>query len=224
MLWEISRIAIPSILQQSFVSVGNLLIQGIINTFGAGIMAGYSAAIKLNSLVISSFTSIGNGISNFTSQNLGAGKPTRVRQGFFAGVRMICIIGIPLSIVYVLLSKQLVYLFLNDPTADALGAGISFLRIVAPFYLAVAVKLVADGILRGAGVMKQFMIATFADLILRVILAKILASTSLGSTGIWMAWPIGWCIAVCLSVVFCFRAMRQAEKFAADADAGDLPL
>ena len=72
LLKKLSVIAIPSILQQSFVSVGNILVQGCINGFGVSVAAGYSAAIKLNNLVITSFTTIGNGMSNFTAQNIGA--------------------------------------------------------------------------------------------------------------------------------------------------------
>ncbi len=74
MLGKVAVVAIPSILQQSFVSVGNIILQSVINTFGASVIAGYSAAVKLNNMVITSFTTLGNGISNYTSQNMGAGK------------------------------------------------------------------------------------------------------------------------------------------------------
>ena len=74
-------IAIPSILQQSFISIGNIIIQGVINSFGAGVIAGYSAGVKLNNLVITSFTTLGNGVSNYTSQNIGAGKMSRISDG-----------------------------------------------------------------------------------------------------------------------------------------------
>lgn len=74
LLVKFTKIAVPSILQQSFISVGNIIIQSVINGFGAGTIAGYSAAVKLNNLVITSFTTLANGISNFTAQNLGAGK------------------------------------------------------------------------------------------------------------------------------------------------------
>ena len=77
MLGKIAVIAIPSILQQSFISVGNIIIQSVINGFGASVIAGYAAAVKLNNLVITSFTTLGNGISNYTAQNLGAGKIDR---------------------------------------------------------------------------------------------------------------------------------------------------
>lgn len=200
-LVKLLKIAIPSILQQSFISIGNIIIQSVINEFGAGTIAGYSAAVKLNNLVITSFTTLANGISNFTAQNLGAGKSERIRDGFKAGLKMVWIISIPLVLLYFFAGKQLLYLFLDNPTNTAIHTGIMFLCILSPFYFVVSTKLVADGILRGAGLMSRFMITTFTDLILRVVLAIIL-SKQFGSTGIWCAWPIGWSIATTLSVIF----------------------
>ena len=201
LLKDISAVAVPSIFQQSFISVGNIIIQGTINGFGPGVMAGYAASVKLNSLVITSLTTLGNGISNFTAQNLGAKKPERIKEGFRAGVKLVWIICIPFILLYLLAGKYLVYLFLDTPSEAALSTGITFLRIVAPFYFVASLKLVADGILRGAGMMRKFMIATFANLILRVILAMTL-SIPFGSTGIWLAWPIGWVISTVMSVIF----------------------
>ena len=202
-LVKLLKIAIPSILQQSFISIGNII--SVINEFGAGTIAGYSAAVKLNNLVITSFTTLANGISNFTAQNLGAGKSERIRDGFKAGLKMVWIISIPLVLLYFFAGKQLLYLFLDNPTNTAIHTGIMFLCILSPFYFVVSTKLVADGILRGAGLMSRFMITTFTDLILRVVLAIIL-SKQFGSTGIWCAWPIGWSIATTLSVIFYKKA------------------
>lgn len=210
LLRRIAAVAIPSILQQSFISVGNILIQGIINSFGSAVMAGYSASIKLNNLVITSLTTLGNGISNFTAQNLGAGKPTRIREGFRAGLQMVWMLCVPLTLLYVFAGKYLVYIFLDDPSGTAMDTGVALLRILAPFYCVVAAKLVADGVLRGAGKMRQFMVATFTDLILRVVLAKVL-SGFFGTVGIWMAWPIGWSVATVLSLLFYRRGKWQKE-------------
>lgn len=198
---KIAVIAIPSILQQSFISIGNIIIQGVINGFGSGVMAGYSAAVKLNNLVITSFTTLGNGISNYTAQNLGAGIPERVKSGFKAGVKMVWIICIPIVALYLVASNGLIEVFMDEPSELALLSSVQFLKIVPPFYFVISVKLVADGILRGAGMMKQYIIATFTDLVLRVVLA-ILLSMQFGYIGIWFSWPIGWCIATVLSVWF----------------------
>ena len=216
MLGKIAVIAVPSILQQSSVSVGNIIIQSVINSFGTGVMAGYSASVKLNNLVITSFTTLANGISNYTSQNLGAAKPERVRQGYAAGVKLVWLICIPLAGAYFFAGRQLLYLFMSEPSAAALDTGILFLRIVAPFYFVVSVKLVSDGVLRGCANMVQFMVSTFADLILRVVLSVALSSTALGSTGIWLSWPIGWAVGTGLSLLFCLRAVGAVRR--ADPD------
>ena len=217
--WElcgkIAIIAVPSILQQSFISVGNIIIQSIINSFGAAVMAGYSASIKLNNLVITSFTTLGNGISNFTAQNLGAGKLPRVKEGFNAGLKLVWLLCIPLVAAYLFAGKYLVYIFLDSPDGLAMSVGVEILRILSPFYFLVSAKLTADGILRGAGMMKKFMIATFTDLILRVVLAKVL-SGMLGTVGIWLAWPIGWTVSMIMSVAF-YRSGAWNKKKSSDA-------
>lgn len=210
---EIAVIAVPSILQQSFISIGNIMIQSVINSFGAGVMAGYSASVKLNNLVITSFTTLGNGISNYTAQNIGAGKMPRVNEGFKAGLKMVWILCIPLVALYLLAGRPLVHIFMNSPSDIAVGTGILFLRILSPFYFIISVKLITDGILRGAGLMKQFMIATFSDLILRTALAFILSS-AFGSTGIWCAWPIGWVIGTMLSLYFYGRNFIKKKSAA----------
>ena len=202
LLKRIVMIAIPSTLQQSFISVGNLVIQSVINGFGSGVMAGYSAAVKLNNLVITSFTTLANGISNYTAQNIGAGKRDRVREGLKAGLRMVWLLCIPFFLLYFFVGEAFIRFFVESPTADALKTGVVFLRILSPFYFVVSAKLAADGVLRGAGLMRSFMIATFTDLILRVTLAILLSHTALGSIGIWCAWPVGWSIATVLSLLF----------------------
>ncbi len=196
-------IAIPSILQQSFISIGNIIIQSVINGFGAATMAGYSASIKLNNMVVTSLTTLGNGISNYTAQNIGASKYDRIKSGFKAGLMLVWSLCIPIVIVYEAAGRWLIYIFLESPTGEAMDAGLMFLRIVSPFYFVVAAKLVSDGILRGAGLMGKFMLATSIDLILRVVLAEVLSTTSLTTTGIWLSWPIGWGVASIVSIAFC---------------------
>ena len=212
LLERIVVIAIPSTLQQSFISIGNIIIQSIINGFGAPVMAGYSAAVKLNNLVITSFTTLGNGISNYTAQNLGARKLDRVKQGFGVGVKLVWMLSLPLFLLYFFGGNIVLKLFMDAPTKLAMQTGITYLKILSPFYFVVSAKLAADGILRGAGMMKKFMIATFTDLILRVLLAFCFSRTALGATGIWCAWPIGWCVAAVLSIGFYYNGPWKRKK------------
>ena len=202
LLKSIATIAIPSILQQGFISVGNIVIQSIINPFGPATVAGYAASVKLNNLVITSLTTLGNGVSNFTAQNLGACKMNRVKECFKSGIKLVSLLSISITTIYLLLSEQLVSLFLKSPSTDVLFTGVQILHIFSPFYILLAIKLVSDGILRGAGKMTQFMIATFADLLVRVLLAFILSKV-LQELGVWISWPIGWVVGTTISLIFC---------------------
>lgn len=200
-LGKIAVIAIPSILQQSFISIGNIIIQGVINTFGTSVVAGYSAAVKLNNLMITSLTTLGNGVSNYTAQNIGAGLHRRIRAGFRAGIKLVWLLCIPVTALYCVAGKYLLLLFMDQGSEAALHTGMQFLWILSPFYFVVSAKLVADGVLRGAGAMGRFMAATFTDLILRVVLAVVFSSF-FDVIGIWCAWPIGWCVATAMSLCF----------------------
>lgn len=205
MLGKISTVAVPSILQQSFVSVGNLFIQGMINSYGTAAMAGYSAAIKLNTFVVTSVATMSNGMANFTAQNIGAGKLDRVVSGFRTSVVMSACVSLPISALYLIFGSQLIGMFMDSPDGTAIGIGYDFLLIVAPFYFSVTAKLNCDAVLKGAGAMIYFVITTFTDLILRVVLAYIFSENlGMGINGIWWSWPIGWCVSAGLSVCFYF--------------------
>lgn len=208
MLKKISRISIPSVLQQSFVSVGNVFIQGEINSYGSAVIAGYSAAIKLNTFAVNSLVTFGNSVSSFTAQNVGAKKYARIKEGLKSGAVLSIVTALLFTFVYVAFSETLIGVFMEgDKSALALETGKQFLIIVEPFLCAIGLKVVCDGVLRGTGNMTYFMIATFADLVLRVILAFIF-SHFFGAVGIWMSWPIGWLLAVFLSFVFYKKVVK----------------
>lgn len=204
-LAEVCKLAIPSILQQSFISIGNLFIQLMVNNYSSDVIAGYSAAIKINTFAVTTFTTLGNGVSNFTAQNLGSLKIKRIKKGFISGLGFSLLIAVIFSLIFTIFSKELVNVFMEDDnsvdTDLALSTGKEFLMVVAPFYISVATKLICDGILRGSNNMLYFMIATFTDLILRVILAFVFMQF-FGTLGIWMGWPISWIIATIMSFIF----------------------
>lgn len=210
-LKNIAVVAIPSILQQSFISVGNILIQGIINTYGAAVIAGTSAAFKLNVFATTCFSTLSNGMSSFASQNIGAGKFDRVSKGFKSGVIMAVAISFVFMGIYFFIPEKAVGLFIENGSPEAIQTGVEFLKIVAPAYFLIAIKILADGVIRGGGAMGQFMIATFTDLVLRVILAFALNGV-FGKVGIWCSWPIGWFIAFVLSIIFYFTGGWKKHK------------
>lgn len=214
MLKKIMEVAVPSILQQSFISVGNLFVQGLINSYGSAVVAGYSAGMKINTFAITSFTTLGNGVSSFTAQNMGARKPDRISKGFRAGTVMVLSVAVPVFLLFFFAGQPIVQLFMSEGGERAAEVGVEFLRITSPFYAVISLKLIADGILRGAGAMKAFMIATFSDLILRVILAFVLSGVW-GETGIWLSWPVGWVIGTSLSVGFYISGIWKKQNLIA---------
>lgn len=215
MLIRVAKIAIPSILQQSFVSVGNMFIQTYVNSFGSAAIAGYSAAIKLNTFAITSFTTLANGLSSFAAQNIGARKRERVRKGLFSGLLLAFLVAVPFFILYFFFGNRMMSLFLKPSEAGkAIKIGKEFLTIASPFYFIAAIKLMCDGLLRGAGMMAGFMSSTFTDLLLRVILAgffsgNFIKSLGYGITGIWMAWPVGWSISMVISIIFTWYLFKK---------------
>lgn len=211
MLKRISIIAIPSILQQSFVSVGNVFIQGLINSYGSAVIAGYSAAIRLNTFAVTAFSTLADGLSGFTAQNIGAKKTERIKKGFLSGMLLAAFTFLPFCIIYFFFGRNLLLLFMHSESSRALQTGKEFLIITAPFYPVISIKLMADAVLRGAGCMGWFMTTTFTDLLLRVILAFIL-SPFYNTTGIWISWPIGWTIATILSFSFYLKGIWKNQS------------
>ena len=211
MLKQVTIVAIPSILQQCFVSIGNVFVQSAVNSYGSAVIAGFSACQKLNVFCVTCMTTLSNGLSSFTAQNLGAKKSERVAEGFKAGTLLGVIVCVPFFLFYFFCSRTAMGLFLEDSSVEAIQAGVNFLRIVTPFYFIVIFKVMCDGVLRGASAMLQFMTGTFADLFLRVALAFVFSKgLGFGATGIWMAWPIGWTLSTLIS--YNFYRLKPWEK------------
>lgn len=203
MLVRVAYLAVPSILQQSFISVGNLFIQWLVNGYSWEVVGGYSAAMKLNNFVIVGLTAMGSAISSFAAQNIGAGRYDRVTQGLKAGMKISVAVAIPFSLLFALGGTLMMRLFVGADETGVIEAGALFLRVVTPFYAIITLKLSADGVLRGAGAMGPFMVSTFSDLILRVVLAYVFSLVlSMGVIGIWLSWPVGWVIGTAASLLF----------------------
>lgn len=215
MLSKICIIALPSILQQSFVSVGNLFIQNLVNGFGTKVVAGYSAASKLNTFAVNCFVTLSNGTSNFTAQNFGMNNIARIKQGFKWGCALALIIALPFFAFFFFMPEFAVKIFMTEVSPEALTAGKRFLQIISPFYFIICLKVISDGVLRGTMSIICFLTSTFSDLLLRVASAFILVGpVGLGSDGIWASWPIGWSISTALSLTYYFSAIwaRKLKK------------
>ena len=216
LLRRMSLIAIPSICQQSFVSVGVFCVQGLVNPLGAYTVAGFSAALKVSTFAIMVMNALPNALSSFAAQNIGAQDIPRVRQGVRACILMSeAVIG-AIIVLFFVAGEPILQLFLGSSVnGPVISVGLEYLLIVAPFYPLVGIKNCCDSALRGGGAMGPFMVTTLADLVLRVILAYVLVPL-LGFAGVCYAYPLGWVIGTSISVIFYItdvwvpKYMRQA--------------
>ncbi|MBQ9414439.1 MAG: MATE family efflux transporter [Clostridia bacterium] len=197
---RILKIAVPSVCQQSFVSVGQLFVQGSINSFSSiAVQSGYGGAFKINMFTITCICTLGNSLSSYTAQNTGAKEWERIRRGRRTALWMAVLFAAVVSALVMVFSGSLMSLFTNDDATRAVGQ--QFLWTVAPFYPFITIKIINDGVFRGTGSMGIFMTCTFLDLGLRVIAAYALPPF-IGASGVWWAFPIGWVACTVLSGVW----------------------
>lgn len=192
MLFSGTKIAIPSIIQQSIVSIGMLLVQSVVNVFGAEALAGYSAGTRVESICIVPMIAMGNAVSTFTAQNLGAKKPERVRQGLRSS--FLIILGFALVICVVLggFHDAIMRVFVDEARSQvAFATGNAYLTFIAWFFVFIGFKAATDGVLRGSGDVTVYMAANLINLGVRVMVAKFCAPV-FGIQAVWYAVPIGW--------------------------------
>ncbi len=186
------RIALPSILQQSTVSIGMMLVQSVVNSFGSEALAGYSAGMRIESLCVVPMSAIGNAVSSYTAQNIGAGKQERVIEGYHVANRMVIFFAVMICFVLELLHGPIITLFLGaDKTVIAMLTGESYLTFMGWFFCLIGFKMSVDGLLRGSGDMRYFTIANLVNLSIRVIFSMALAP-KYGISMVWYTVPVGW--------------------------------
>ena len=185
------KIAIPSTLQQSIVHMGILLVQSVVNSFGSAALAGYSAGTRIESLSIVPMLAMGNAMSTFTAQNIGAGKMDRVKEGYKMCYITILSTGLALCVMYQFFGGAFVHLFLEDGSGEAYSVGLAYVKFLAFFYSFIGLKATTDGLLRGAGDVAAFTFANLVNLSIRVIVTNVFAPVY-GISVAWMAVPMGW--------------------------------
>ncbi len=194
------QIGIPTGLQHTFVSLGMLAIMGIVNTFGTDVIAGYSVAIRLDSLAIMPAMIFSAALSTFVGQNLGAGKKDRVKKGLAATILMSVTVSLTVTAVMIFFGKYLMGLFTED--AEVIRIGHQYLTIVSSFYTVFAIMFAINGVMRGAGDALIPMFITLIALWLIRIPSALILSGKFGEVGIWWAVPLGMTTGLTLSYLY----------------------
>ncbi|WP_058486033.1 MATE family efflux transporter [Defluviitalea phaphyphila] len=201
MLIKMSKIAIPSIIQQSIVSLGQLFIQALVNSFGSNVVAGYSAAIKIDSFFKIIAIIMGNSVSSFTAQNIGAKKLDRVIDGKNSAIKAMLIYSVASAIIIFIFKNNFIGFFIDsDSNKEVIKIGVSYLTITSLFYFPFSLLMISNGILRAFSKMKSFMFITLTNLFLRVFLSYFLANF-IGYNSIWWSIVTGWIVGMILGII-----------------------
>lgn len=192
MLGNMIKVAIPSMLQQSIVSIGMLLVQSVVNGFGSSVLAGYTSGMRIESICIVPMIATGNAVSTFTAQNLGAGNVERVKKGYLAGMKMVFGFAVFICLILTVFHSRIISAFLESGSEQAaFDTGNKYLSFIAFFFVFIGLKAITDGVLRGAGDVIVFTLANLINLSIRVLFSFGMAGI-LGVQAVWIAVPIGW--------------------------------
>ncbi len=208
---DILKYGMPVAASNLFTSLGAVFIQSLINGYGTTVVAGYTAANKLDQLALSSVLSVGNAASTFAGQNTGAGKLHRVREG----VRSAWTIGIVVSVVFGLAlyfgGSYLVRLFISGDETETINVAVTFFKTVAPFYLLSCGMQIYLNTMRGMGEVVIPMAGSLTELVSKIAAAFLLSRAFRYQT-LWFAWPVGWLVAFLVLTVYYYMFLWKKYK------------
>jgi putative MATE family efflux protein len=187
--------------QQSIMNFGILAVQGLVNSFGATVMAAFAVAVKIDAFAYLPVQDFGNAFSIFIAQNYGAGQSERIRRGIRGAVLTSMLFGLLSSLVVFVFAKELMLLFVAAEETAVIAEGVRYLRIEGAFYALIGLLFLLYGLYRALGRPGMSVVLTVVSLGIRVALAYALSMLpALGVTGIWWSVPIGWLLADALGV------------------------
>ena len=202
-LAEVVRHSTAACIQQSVMNFGILMIQGLVNSFGTAVMAAFAAAVKIDSFAYMPAQEFGNAFSLFISQNHGAGKGERVREGIRQAVKISVSFCLAVSLFIFFSAPFLMQIFVKKTEVEIIRIGTEYLRIEGVFYCGIGLLFLLYGFYRGVEKPEMSLVLTVISLGTRVLLGYLLSPISfIGVKGIWWAIPIGWFLADVTGLVY----------------------
>ena len=200
---EIASFSILTCVQQSVMNLGILMVQGLVNSFGATVMAAFAAAVKIDAFAYMPVQDFGNAFSTFIAQNYGAQKETRIRAGLKGAVGASMLFCVAVSALVCCFAHPLMAMFVGEGEAEIIQEGIRYLRIEGAFYCGIGCLFLLYGLYRALGKPGMSVVLTVISLGTRVALAYILSAIpAIGVIGIWWSVPIGWALADIVGILY----------------------
>ena len=202
-LREIADYSVLTCVQQSVMNLGILMVQGLVNSFGAPIMAAFAAAVKIDAFAYMPVQDFGNAFSTFTAQNYGAGEKERLRKGLKDALGVSVLFSLAVSAVVFIFARPLMGLFVDSAETQIIAEGVRYLRIEGAFYFGIGILFLLYGLYRAVGRPGMSVVLTVLSLGTRVVLAYALSAIpALGVVGIWWSVPIGWALADIVGILY----------------------
>jgi len=212
MLSGIARVAIPTMITQTILSVGIMAMQSLVNSFGPSVMAGFTAASKIDGLAIVPMVQIGNAVSTFAAQNMGAKQHDRVVKGYHVALVMTAVVSLTVAAVMFIWCNPIISLFMDSASsAEAIAHGAEYVKIVCIFYIVMGFMNNTCGVLRGTGDVAPTMVALLGNFGIRIAFAYIMTSIFPDPVYIWWSNVIGWWIGLAISYIR-FRTGKWKTK------------
>ncbi len=208
----IAGLSFMTSVQQSVMNFGILMVQGLVNSFGAVIMAAFAAGVKIDSFAYMPVQDFGNAFSTFIAQNYGAGKTERIKKGIRGAVICVSAFCLVVSALIFVLAPMLIGIFVEPTETEIIAEGARYLRVEGVFYIGIGILFLLYGYYRAIKRPGMSVILTVCSLGTRVALAYILSAIpSLGVIGIWASVPIGWAFADIVGAVY-YRYLSRRER------------
>ena len=208
-LREITSYSLLTCMQQSVMNLGILMVQGLVNSFGTGVMAAFAAGVKIDAFAYMPVQEYGNAFSTFIAQNMGAKQAERIKQGVRCGVATVVSYCAAVSLILWFLAKPLILIFIDSGETAVVAEGVRYLHTVGPFYCGIGCLFLLYGLYRALGKPGISVVLTVISLGTRVALSYVLAPLpEIGVVGIWWSIPIGWALAD-LTGFLCYLKNRE---------------
>lgn len=197
---DILRLGIPSAIQGSVTSLGFVIVQGLVNSFGSINIAAYTAASKMEGLAHLPVESFAMALSVYVGQNMGAGDIRRTKKGLWNVVVFSCVICAATAALIYAVGPWLISLFVDNSETEVISRGARFMRAFAPFIVLHSMMNCFNAVLRGSGDSMFAMCTMLGDLGFRVVMAFALCYLfKLDFIGCAYAIPCGWALATIIS-------------------------